>query len=73
MGSLLRLAEHIRKEINILETSPCKDCSERCYNCHSACGKYQKYSAKRKNILARTRSEDLRAYYCEKYARIGKR
>nr|DAZ66744.1 MAG TPA: hypothetical protein [Caudoviricetes sp.] len=27
MGSLLRLAEHIRKEINILETSPCKDCS----------------------------------------------
>lgn len=56
-----------------METSPCKDCPERCYNCHSTCGRYRKYSIKRKAISARTRSEDLRAYYCEKYARIGKK
>lgn len=26
--------------------SPCKDCSERCLNCHSACEEYFKYRYK---------------------------
>lgn len=53
--------------------SPCKDCSERCYKCHSTCKKYQEYSLKRQKFCEQKRADDLRAYYYEKYARIKKR
>ena len=53
--------------------SPCKDCCERCYKCHSNCERYLKFRAELDETNEQKRSEDFNNYYYEKYRRIQRR
>lgn len=46
--------------VSMATDSPCKDCSERSYNCHSSCERYRQY----KDKLEETRAK-INAYNAE--------
>lgn len=56
-----------------LAKSPCMNCPDRCYKCHSSCEKYKTYTDKIQELNKKRRADDFNDYYCEKYRRIEKR
>ncbi len=48
--------------------SPCKDCTDRCIGCHSACGDYAEYKKKREENRKKinAENEERRFYYLVK-------
>lgn len=38
--------------------TPCKDCTQRCLNCHSKCVKYQEFRAELNSINAKRKAEN---------------
>ena len=54
--------------------APCKDCNERCLNCHSACEDYLKYRYEiMKNSNAEYNDSNHKAYVSEACRRMKKR
>lgn len=54
--------------------APCKDCSERCLNCHSACEEYFKYRQEIiKQSVSKYNDSNHKAYVSEACMRMKKR
>lgn len=53
--------------------APCKDCSERCLNCHSVCEEYFQYRREiRKASVAKYNDSNHKAYVSEACRRMKK-
>ena len=54
--------------------APCKDCNERCLNCHSACEEYYQYRYEiMKASVAKYNDSNHKAYVSEACMRMKKR
>ena len=54
--------------------TPCKDCSDRHYGCHSECDKYKAYSESRKAVLEKRRKAwEIEKGIAEHFVRLGNR
>ena len=62
------------KVIGDIMKAPCKDCNERCLNCHSACEEYFQYRYEiMKASVAEYNDSNHKAYVSEACRRMKKR
>lgn len=62
------------KVIGDIMKAPCKDCNERCLNCHSACEEYFKYRYEiMKQSVAEYNDSNHKVYVSEACRRMKKR